>query len=177
MKKPVIDSKEFNLLLSQIASGFVEKESVQLKKGNLCVIGIQTRGAVLANRIAKLLKQKHQLNVEVGSLDITLYRDDVGEIGSQPIVKESDIPLSIDGYSILLVDDVLYTGRTIRAALDALLERGRPRMIRLATLIDRGGRELPIQADYVAKKMTVKKGEKIQIQVKELDKKEGVWIF
>lgn len=177
MKKPVIDSKEFNLLLSQIASGFVENESAQLKKGNLCVIGIQTRGAVLANRIAKLLKQKHQLNVEVGSLDITLYRDDVGEIGSQPIVKESDIPLSIDGYSILLVDDVLYTGRTIRAALDALLERGRPRMIRLATLIDRGGRELPIQADYVAKKMSVKKGEKIQIQVKELDKKEGVWIY
>ncbi len=175
--KPVIDSKEFNFLLGKMAEEFVKNEPIQLKKESVCVIGIQTRGAILANRIAKILKQKYRLNVEVGSLDITLYRDDVGEIGSQPIVRESDIPLSIDGYSILLVDDVLYTGRTIRAALDALLERGRPRMIRLATLIDRGGRELPIQADYVARKMSVKKGEKIQIQVKEIDKKEGVWIY
>ncbi len=177
MKKPIIDSKELNQLLGEMARTFVNRESSQIKKGGVCVIGIQTRGAILANRIAKLLKEKHRLSVEVGSLDITLYRDDVSEIGNQPIVKESHVPVSIEGNSILLVDDVLYTGRTIRAALDALLERGRPRMIRLAVLVDRGGRELPIQADYIAKKMSVKKGEKIQIQVKEIDKKEGVWIL
>src|SRR6185295_2659903 len=103
-------------------------------------------------------------------------RDDVGEIGSQPLVKETSIPFEVEGKTILLVDDVLYTGRTIRAALDALLELGRPKLIRLAAVVDREGRELHIRADYTGLKAKVKPGEKIQLKVKEADGKDGIWV-
>lgn len=174
MKKR-IEGKEFRAILEQIAADFVRQQKLA-KNREVGVIGIHTRGAVLAQRIAELLAKKYKLKVPVGSLDITLYRDDVSEIGDQPLVKESDIPFSIEDREILLVDDVLYTGRTIRAALDALAELGRPKNIRLAVIVDRAGRELPIQANYVGTHMTVGENEKIQLKLKETDGEDGVWI-
>lgn len=112
----------------------------------------------------------------MGTLDITLYRDDIGEIANQPQVKETEIPFPIEGLTILLVDDVLFTGRTIRAALDAILELGRPRKILLAVLIDRGGRELPVQPDFVGAKVSIRQNQEVLVKVKELDKIDGVWV-
>lgn len=171
-----IDGKKFKEILERIVAQFASDYRTALKAGAVGIVGIHSRGAVLAKRIADTLVKKHKLKIEVGSLDITLYRDDVSEIGSQPLVKETDIPFPIEGKIILLVDDVLYTGRTIRAALDALLELGRPRAIRLCVMVDRAGRELPIQADYCGTAMNVGSKEKIQLEVKEIDGKDGVWI-
>jgi pyrimidine operon attenuation protein/uracil phosphoribosyltransferase len=177
--KKVIDSREFKRILEKISSSFfLENKGMGRKSGaSPCIVGIQTRGVYLGKRIAELLKKKHRLAPAVGSLDITLYRDDVGEIGKQPLVKETHIPFEVEGKTILLVDDVLYTGRTIRAALDALLELGRPRLIRLAVVVDRAGRELPIRADYCGAKMTVGNKEEVQLKIKEVDGEDGVWVI
>ena len=176
--KKVIGSKEFNGILEKMSLEFFRENKKAGKKAGAspCIVGIQTRGVFLGRRIAELLKQKYRMNVLVGSLDITLYRDDVGEIGKQPLVKETNIPFEVEGKTILLVDDVLYTGRTIRAALDALLELGRPRLIRLAAVVDREGRELPIQADYCGMKMKVGAREEVQLKVREADGEDGVWV-
>jgi pyrimidine operon attenuation protein/uracil phosphoribosyltransferase len=171
-----IDSKKFNIILEEVVRRFADDHGAALKKGGVGIVGIHTRGVALARRIAAKLAKGHRLSVPVGELDITLYRDDVGEIGSQPLVKETNIPFPIEGKIILLVDDVLYTGRTIRAALDALLELGRPRAVRLAVAVDRDGRELPVQADYAGIRMSVKDREKIQLKVKEVDGEDGVWV-
>ena len=177
--KKIIDSKEFKASLEKISYGFfLENKGLVKRSGSSpCIVGIQTRGVFLGQRIAELLKKKHRLSSSVGSLDITLYRDDVGEIGKQPLVKETHIPFEVEGKTILLVDDVLYTGRTIRAALDALLELGRPRLIRLAVVVDREGRELPIQADYCGTKMAVGAKEEVQLKVKEVDGEDRVWVI
>ncbi len=161
-----------------MAKTFFDEHQAVCKHGkdSLGIVGIQTRGVHVAGRIAKILKDKYKTGASVGSLDITLYRDDVGEIGSQPLVKETNIPFEIEGKTILLVDDVLYTGRTIRAALDALLELGRPRRVLLSVAVEREGRELPIRADYVGIPIQVKAGEKVQLKVKEVDGKDGIWI-
>lgn len=176
--KKIINEKEFQSILEKISTKFFSdcRKLGKGKNGSLGIVGIHSRGVFLAQRIASLLKTRERTAVPVGSLDITLYRDDVGEIGNQPLVKETDIPFSIEGKTILLVDDVLYTGRTIRAALDALLELGRPKLIRLAVMVDRGGRELPIHADYTGTKIVVGSKEEVQLKVKELDKEDGVWI-
>lgn len=116
----------------------------------LVVVGIRTRGEVLAARLRKVLVARGFANLQSGVLDITLYRDDLSEIGPRPVVRPTRIDVDLDGESVLLVDDVLFTGRTVRAALDAIADFGRPKMIRLAVLVDRGGRELPIQADFVS---------------------------
>lgn len=174
--KKVAGAKEFQSFLEEISLRFFEDHRESVLKKQAGIIGIHTRGVYLARRIAEHLKQECRSAVQVGSLDITLYRDDVGEIGNQPLVKETDIPFSIEGKSILLVDDVLYTGRTIRAALDAALELGRPESIRLAVMVDRAGRELPIQADYAGMKVEVGAKEQVQLKIKELDGEDGVWI-
>ena len=176
--KQVLSPQEFKSVLEKIAEDFYGDHEAICRHGAsmLGIVGIQTRGVHVAGRIAQILKKKHKAAANVGSLDITLYRDDVGEIGSQPLVKETDIPFPVEGKTVLLVDDVLYTGRTIRAALDALLELGRPRKVFLASVVDREGRELPIQPDYVGLEMKVKDGEKIQLKVKEVDGKDGIWI-
>lgn len=176
MNKKIIDAKELKTLLDRMTQQFVQDHQSALKEKKVGIVGIHTRGAILAKRITELIQKQYRFQVVSGSLDITLYRDDVGEIGNQPLVKETDIPFPVDGKSILLVDDVLYTGRTIRAALDALLELGRPRVVRLAVAVDRGERELPIQADYAGTGMQVKRNEKIQIHLKESDGEEGIWI-
>jgi pyrimidine operon attenuation protein/uracil phosphoribosyltransferase len=176
MNKKIVDAKGFKTLLDRMVEQFVQDHQSALKEKKVGIVGIHTRGAVLAKRITKIIEKQYHFQVAAGSLDITLYRDDVGEIGNQPLVKETDIPFSVEGKVILLVDDVLYTGRTIRAALDALLELGRPRAVRLAVAVDRGERELPVQADYTGTGMQVKSNEKIQIQLKESDGKDGIWI-
>ena len=170
------DRAKFNIILEELCRRFAADLRAAHPEGPVGVVGIHTRGVSLAKRISQILRKKHGLAVETGSLDITLYRDDVGEIGNQPLVKETDIPFSIEGKTILLVDDVLYTGRTIRAALDALLELGRPRTVRLAVAVDRDGRELPVQADYAGLRMAVKPKEKIRLKVKEVDGEDGIWV-
>lgn len=134
----------------------------------LVLIGIRTGGAILANRIQELIKAQKGLTVPTGALDITLYRDDWTRINHKPLVGKTEVPVCLDNKIIILVDDVLYTGRTVRAALDALIDFGRPRRISLAVLVDRGGRELPISADYSAIRLDTKQEERINVYFKEL---------
>lgn len=144
------------------------KEEIGLE--DLVLIGIKRRGAVIADRIKKILNK----DIPVGYLDITLYRDDFSKIGAHPVVGQTEILFDIDDKKIVLVDDVLYTGRTIRAALDALIDLGRPKLVRLFVLIDRGHRELPISADFAGKKVEVKKDEMVEVKLKEIDNQEQV---
>ena len=136
---------------------------------NLVIVGIQRRGVQLADRIVALIAASDGVTVPRGALDITLYRDDLQTIGPRPVVGATDIPGAIDGNTVVIVDDVLFTGRTIRAALDELADFGRPARIELAVLIDRGGRELPIQPDVVGKKIDVRAGDRVDVLVEELD--------
>lgn len=177
MKKLEIDTKEFAQLLKQLGENIATDFSAAIAKEEFGIVGIHTRGAILARRLSDAIQKRSGVQIPMGSLDITLYRDDVSEIANQPLVRETDIAFPIDGKSILLVDDVLYTGRTIRSALDALLELGRPKVVRLVVLVDRDGRELPIQADYFCHKMSVKKSERVQIGMKESDDSDGIWVI
>jgi pyrimidine operon attenuation protein/uracil phosphoribosyltransferase len=137
----------------------------------LALVGIRTRGVPLARRLARALKEINGDDVPTGALDITLYRDDLMRhpVGPQPLVRRTEIPFSIDDRKIMLVDDVLYTGRTIRAALDALIDFGRPRVIQLIALVDRGHRELPIKADYVGKNLPTSLRQSVQVRLQEID--------
>src|SRR5262245_57910179 len=141
---------------------------------DLALVGIRTRGVPLAHRIQRLIAGIEGRSVPVGILDITLYRDDLTTIGPQPVLKETRIPFPIDERRIVLVDDVLYTGRTIRAALDGLVDFGRPRGIQLAVLVDRGLRELPIHADYVGKTVTTCQDEEVAVMLREVDGRDEV---
>jgi pyrimidine operon attenuation protein/uracil phosphoribosyltransferase len=158
----------------------IAHEIVERSRGldELALVGIRTRGAPIARRIAALIKDISGHEIPTGALDITLYRDDLMRhpIGAQPVVRSSDIPFSIDDRRILLVDDVLYTGRTIRAALDALIEFGRPRSIQLIVLVDRGHRELPIKADYVGKNLPTAPTQSVQVHLTEVDGRDEVEI-
>jgi len=151
-------------------------EIVELNNGtdDLLIVGIQRRGVQLAARIVSMIEEREHVTVPRGALDITLYRDDLQTVGPRPVVGPTDIPGNIDGKRLVIVDDVLYTGRTVRAALDELADFGRPKRIALAVLIDRGGRELPIRADIVGKTLTVAPGGRIEVLVNELDGRDGV---
>src|SRR5205085_2459474 len=144
----------------------------------IALVGIRTRGVPLARRLAKILKEITGQDVPTGALDITLYRDDLMRhaVGAQPVVRSTDISFSIDDKRILLVDDVLYTGRTIRAALDALIEFGRPRSIQLVVMVDRGHRELPIKADYVGKNLPTSPTQIVKVHLAESDGRDEVEI-
>jgi pyrimidine operon attenuation protein/uracil phosphoribosyltransferase len=144
----------------------------------LALVGIRTRGVPIARRLAQSLKEIHGHDVPTGALDITLYRDDLMRhpVGPQPLVRRTEIPFSIDDRRILLVDDVLYTGRTIRAALDALIDFGRPKSIQLIVLVDRGHRELPIKADYVGKNLPTSLSQSVQVHLRETDGRDEVEI-
>jgi pyrimidine operon attenuation protein/uracil phosphoribosyltransferase len=148
-------------------------EIVEHNRGldDVALVGIRTRGVPLARRLARALREINGDEVQTGALDITLYRDDLmrNPVGPQPLVRRTEIPFSIDGRKILLVDDVLYTGRTIRAALDALIDFGRPRNIQLLVLVDRGHRELPIKADYVGKNVPTSLRQSVQVRLQEID--------
>jgi len=172
-KAKIMDSEGMNRAITRISHEILEKNK---GGGDLVVIGIRTRGAPLAQRIAEKIKEIEKEQVPVGILDITLYRDDLQSIAYQPIVRRTEIPFDLNGRIVILVDDVLYTGRTVRAAIDEIIDFGRPKAIRLAVLIDRGHRELPIRADYVGKNLPTSRKEIVQVKVKEVDGIDGVTI-
>src|SRR4249920_3374588 len=164
----VMDADRIGRTLARIAHEIVERN-----KGvdDLALVGVRSRGVPLARRLARSIKEITGVDVPTGALDITLYRDDLMRhaVGPQPVVRRTEIPFSIDDRKILLVDDVLYTGRTTRAALDALIDFGRPRAIQLIVLVDRGHRELPIKADYVGKNLPTSPEESVQVCLQESD--------
>jgi pyrimidine operon attenuation protein/uracil phosphoribosyltransferase len=171
----VMDADRIGRTLTRIAHEILERNR---EIEELALVGIRSRGVPLARRLAAIIRGINQHDVPTGALDITLYRDDLMRhaVGAQPVIKRTEIPFSIDDRRILLVDDVLYTGRTIRAALDALIEFGRPRSIRLVVLVDRGHRELPIKADYVGKNLPTSPAQSVQVRLTEIDGRDEVEI-
>lgn len=170
-KAVVMTAADMNRVLARMASQVVENNP---DLGNVLLVGIRRRGVPLAERIANKISEMDSITVATGALDITLYRDDLSTVGERPVVNKTELPADITGKTIILVDDVLYTGRTIRAALDELIDFGRPRRVQLAVLIDRGWRELPIQADYVGKTVTTTETEIIKVMLPEFDEVEKV---
>ena len=169
----VMDAEAVRRALTRMAHEIVEHHK---GAADLALIGIRRRGAILAQRLAKAIETIDKHPLAVGALDITLYRDDLSRIGPNPIVHATDIPFDITDLHLILVDDVLFTGRTIRAALNALHDLGRPQTIQLAVLVDRGHRELPIRADYVGKNIPTHLREHVEVRLRELDEKEEVVI-
>ncbi|MFQ5898813.1 MAG: bifunctional pyr operon transcriptional regulator/uracil phosphoribosyltransferase PyrR [Candidatus Methylomirabilia bacterium] len=172
-KAQVLDKQGIERALTRIAHQILEKTR---GTEELALVGIRTRGVSLAHRIAEKILTIEGAAPPVGALDITLYRDDLGLLAEQPVVKATEIPFSIKGKTVVLVDDVLFTGRTIRAALDALIDLGRPRMIQLAVLVDRGHRELPIRPDYVGKNFPTSHREEVAVLLQEHDSGDRVVI-
>ncbi len=170
-KKIIMNEKEISRAIKRMTHEIIEK--TQITK-NLVIIGIQTEGVFLARRIVREIKNIEGKKIPVGALDITLYRDDSDSIANQPKVRETSIPFNINNKVIVLVDDVLFAGRTVRAALDEIMDFGRPRVIRLAVLVDRGLRELPIRPDFVGKKITTIPKDKIIVELKETKKYDRV---
>jgi pyrimidine operon attenuation protein/uracil phosphoribosyltransferase len=172
-KARVLDKDGVARSLMRIAHEIIEKN-----KGiaDLCLVGIRNRGVYLAERLAGCIKKIENKDVPVGILDITLYRDDLTLVGAQPLVRKTEIDFDISDKILVLVDDVLYSGRTIRAALDALIDFGRPKSIQLAVLVDRGHRELPIRADYVGKNIPTSQNESVEVRLEEADGKDEVVI-
>jgi len=157
----------------------VAHEIVERNKGaeHLILVGMQTRGVPLAKRLAATIKGLEGISVPVGSLDISLYRDDLSSLELKPLLHRTNVPTNVTGKHIILIDDVFYTGRSIRAAMDAIMDLGRPQTIQLAVLIDRGHRELPIRADYVGKNIPTSMSEEIKVQVVEVDGEDKVTIL
>ncbi|MGC2321443.1 MAG: bifunctional pyr operon transcriptional regulator/uracil phosphoribosyltransferase PyrR [Terriglobales bacterium] len=173
-----VEDKDLLMSASEIQRTLVRLAHEVMEKNNgvegLALIGIRRRGVPLAQRIAKVINQIEHAQVPVGSLDITLYRDDLSTVGPKPLVQKSDLEISVDGKNVVLVDDVLYTGRTTRAALDALFDHGRPSRVQLLVLIDRGHRELPIEAAFVGRKVQTSDTQIIEVKLKEVDNLEKV---
>src|SRR3954465_2329711 len=170
-QKTILSASAVERTLKRMADQIVE-----LNDGteDLVIVGIQRRGVQLASRICEMIEKNEQANILQGSLDITLYRDDLQTIGPRPLVGPTNIPWGIDGKNVDIVDDVLYTGRTVRAALDEIADFGRPARIALAVLIDRGGRELPIQADVVGKAIKANPGDRVDVLLEEVDGRDAV---
>ena len=169
--RQIMTADEIRRAVIRISHEIVEK---QAGTDGLLLIGIQRRGVPLARRIAASIAENEGVEVPVGALDITFYRDDLSLVAQQPIVKGTQIPFDLNGRTVVLVDDVLYTGRTIRAAMDALVDFGRPQAIRLAVLVDRGHRELPIRADHVGKNVPTSREELVKVRVAEVDGEDAV---
>ncbi len=166
VKRPIMSAEEIRRALTRLAHEVLERNAGAQE---LALVGIRARGVPLAQRLSRIIAEIEGLGVPVGALDITLYRDDLAIRPDHPVVRRTEIPFSVDELSIVLVDDVLYTGRTVRAALDALMDLGRPRRIQLAVLIDRGHRELPIRADFVGKNVPTARDEEILVHLQETD--------
>ena len=172
-KAEIIDGEALRRAITRIAHEIIEKNG---GAEDLVLVGIRRRGVPIAQRIASKIKEFEKVDVPVGALDITLYRDDLQTIARQPVVGPTDIPVDVDDKVVVLVDDVLFTGRTVRAALDELIDLGRPRAIRLAVVVDRGHREIPIRADFVGKNVPTSRREVIMVKVQEIDGHDGVSI-
>jgi pyrimidine operon attenuation protein/uracil phosphoribosyltransferase len=170
-KAQLMSASEIERTLVRLAHEIMEKNN---GGRNLALVGIRRRGIPLAERLAKHIRQIEKCDLLVGALDITFYRDDLSTVAPRPVVQKTDLGFDINGKDIILVDDVLYTGRTIRAALDALFDRGRPRRVQLCVLIDRGHRELPIEAAFIGRMVQTTDNEVIEVKLKETDKTEKV---
>ena len=173
IKARIMDTPKIKRALHRMTTEIIERNR-NLK--NLVIVGIRTRGIYIGKRKSKLIKEFEKVDVPVGVLDITLYRDDFSELEAQHMVKKTEIDFSVAKKDVLLVDDVLFTGRTIRAAMDSLIDLGRPKTIQLLVLIDRGHRELPIRADYAGKFLPTSKREIVQVRLKEIDSGDEVLI-
>jgi len=171
--RQIMTADEIRRATVRMSHEIVEK---QAGTDGLVLIGIQRRGVPLARRIAAGIREHEGVEVPVGALDITFYRDDLSMVAQQPVVKGTELPVDLNGSTVVLVDDVLYTGRTIRAAMDALVDFGRPQAIRLAVLVDRGHRELPIRADHVGKNVPTSREEVVRVHVAEIDGEDAVLI-
>lgn len=173
-KATLMEGDALKRVLVRMSHQIIEKnKSVE----GLCLIGIKTRGVPLAKRIAQNISAIENKSVEMGALDITLYRDDLTDIAEDPVINSTDIGVEVTGKNIVLVDDVLFTGRTVRAAMDAIMSLGRPATIQLAALVDRGHRELPIRADYVGKNVPTSRSEIISVKLTEMDETDKVDLF
>ena len=170
-EKVVLDGDDVRRTLVRIAHEIVERSS---EPESLALVGIHRRGAILATRIQRLLSDLLETEVPLGDLDISFYRDDVGSRPDAPVVHSSHVDFGVEGRTIVIVDDVLFTGRTVRAAIEALFDYGRPARVQLAVLVDRGHRELPIRPDYVGKNLPTARGERIQVQLVEVDEVDAV---
>ena len=167
----IMTADEIRRAVVRISHEIVEK---QAGTAGLVLVGIQRRGVPLAHRLAAAIEEHEGASVPVGALDITFYRDDLSKLGHSPVLKGTDVGFELEGRTVVLVDDVLYTGRTIRAAMDALREFGRPQAVRLAVLVDRGHRELPIRADHVGKNVPTSREELVKVRVVEVDGEDAV---
>ncbi len=172
-KAKILDQEGIHRAITRIAHEIIEKNKGSL---GLCIVGVRNRGVYIAQRIAACIKQIEGVDVLTGALDITLYRDDLALAAGQPLVRKTEIDFDINDKNLVLVDDVLYTGRTIRAALDAIIDFGRPKSIQLAVLVDRGHRELPIRADFVGKNTPTSKKEFVEVYLRETDGSDEVLI-
>jgi pyrimidine operon attenuation protein/uracil phosphoribosyltransferase len=171
---PIMDAEAIRAALQRIAHEIVERNP-QLT--HVVLAGIPSRGVEIAQRVAAFIAEIEKIKVDTGIIDVAMHRDDVGTRSELPIVRESKLPLPLEERTVIVVDDVLYTGRTVRAAMDAISSFGRPARIQLAVLIDRGHRELPIRPDYIGKNLPTSGGEKVQVELQETDKKpDAVWL-
>lgn len=172
-KSQLMSSAEIERTLARLAHEVVERNNGAT---GLVLVGVRRRGAPLAERLAGKIGEIEHLKIPVAAVDITFYRDDLSTIDEKPVVQSSPLPFPVEGQTVVLVDDVLYTGRTTRAALDAIIAQGRPRRVELAVLIDRGHRELPIQADYIGRHVQTSDTEVIEVRLREIDQEERVML-
>lgn len=173
-KAAIMNEEEMRRALIRIGHEIIERNR---GVDNLVLVGIQRRGVPLSLELQRIIREVEGKTVPCGSLDITLYRDDYSLIDDHPRINGTDLPFSVTGADVVLIDDVLYTGRTVRAAMEAMSEMGRPKSIQLAVLVDRGGRELPIGANYVGKMLPTSRNELVSVSVKDVDGKDGVDIY
>ena len=174
VKKEIIDKDDIRRALTRISHEIIEKNE---GTEDLVIIGVRSRGVPMAERLAKRISEFENVEVPTGILDITLYRDDLSQVSNQPIIHQTEISFDITDKKVVLTDDVLYTGRTVRAALDALIDLGRPKSIQLAILVDRGHRELPIRPDYVGKNLPTSQSEVVSVNFKEIDGEDNVLLL
>jgi pyrimidine operon attenuation protein/uracil phosphoribosyltransferase len=170
---PIMDAEAIRRALQRIAHEIIERNP-QLEK--VVLAGIPSRGVEIARRIAAFIHEIEKIDIATGVIDVAMYRDDVGTRPDLPVVRASKLPLPLEERTVIIVDDVLYTGRTVRAAMDAINSFGRPARIQLATLIDRGHRELPIRADYVGKNLPTAANEKVRLRIGSINEPDGVWL-
>ena len=174
MKQQLMDAQRLDAQMTTIADAMIGMIGGPEGAGNAAILGIRTRGAIMAQRLRRMLAESHGIDLPVGLLDISLYRDDLSQLAVQPLVRKTQLDFDVTDKVILLVDDVLYTGRTIRSAIDEIIDFGRPRAIKLLVLVDRGGRELPIQADFSAHTLDLDDGHVIKVCLKEVDESDQV---